>query len=169
MHKQKTSIILFIVVSILVISVALWFIPIATTVDLSLHGYVITSDGEILETVEIDVYGPMNRYLFKEDQFALHISTNSESWNFATPSSMASAHDPYIDIPYMSFFTHIISLPAERSGGGNFALSLEDGYFIAGYYNDNTRFLVGSTSANTNPTTILEYFSDYIDFYFSPS
>ena len=163
---KKIYPVLLVCIAILIIAACLWFIPNATTVDISFHGYVVSSDGEILETVDIHVNGPKNSYLFKEDQFALRVSTSSDEWSISTPASMGSARDPYIDVPYLSFFTHITSSD-EQSGGGNFAVSLEDGYFIAGRNHDSTKFLIGSTSADTDPSVILEYFSEYIALYFS--
>ena len=167
MYKQKIPVVLFILVIILVIATALWFFPNAITVDVSFHGYVITLDGQILETVDIDINGLKNDYLFKEDQFALRITTSSDDWNFSTPAAMLSAQDPYIDVPYLSFPTHIISSD-DQSGGGWFALSLENGCFIAGRNHDNTKFLIGSSNADVDPIAVMEFFSEYITFYFSP-
>ena len=164
MIKKRTLLISQIAVICLLIAALLYFLPLPTEVDTSFHGAVVTADGDILKTVDINVDGSKHNYLFKEDLVALRVSTSSDDWQFATPAKARSPHDMYIDVPYMSIPTGIAST-ADYSGG-YYALCLEYGYFIAGRNDDHTRFLVGSTDADTDPATILEFFSAWIDFYF---
>lgn len=163
LHKTLRIVILCAVCAALA-AAALYFLPFVRDVNLKFAGAVVTAEGDILENTNITLSGQKLNYLFQEDKVQLWVKTESSDWIFATQASPAKFRDPYIDVPYMSMYTAIAS--GTDSSLGYYAVSLEDGYFIAGYWNDPSKFLVGSKNENIEPETILEYFSQWIDFYF---
>ena len=165
--KKKLFLIGQILMVVLLIAAALYFIPFPVEVDMELQGAVVSADGEILEQVDITIKGEKLYYLFQEDEVQLRIETTSDDWMFPSAASGGSSYkDPYADYPYMTVYT-TTGNPQTDLGWGGYALDMEDGYFLAGRWNDPSKFLIGTTGAGLEPASILDYFSDYIKAYFT--
>ena len=147
------------------IAVIFFYLPFISVVDVTFHGMIITEDGTVLRQTTIELDGSVHNYLFKEDTVQLAFRTDDADWRHcAKPATPYPSADPYIDVPYISTLTYVIS--GDDSVRCCYAVSLVEGYFIAGYLDTPGKFLVGSTQENTEPETILAYFSQWIDFYF---
>ena len=175
MSKRKVKILVSLIAGCLLLIAALSVIPIWQETTTEFTGAVVTADGEILEMTDITYTEDTLNYLLrdrKEDKVRFFINTDHSDWAFSPYQSrtkFGSLYNPgHLDAPYISVSTWIFSnTDPDRSAFGGFAVSLEHGYFIAGAYDYPEKFMIGSTNENIDSAAILDFFSEWIDTYFT--
>lgn len=131
-------------------------------IDWSMEGYLLTADGEILETTELSITGSIRKYPHKPDELSLEILYDPNFYyvdeSMYTYQSMS---DEMEHMPYY-LFCQIYTNKRNEMGVVIYALDDEKGYFIAYYRDQPEQFLVASTS-NASSQEILNYFHAFIE------
>lgn len=175
MNKRKVKILVSLIAGCLLLIAALSVIPIWQETTTEFTGAVVTADGEILEMTDITYTEDTLNYLLrdrKEDKVRFFINADNSDWNITANQSRKKFGDldPFhLDVPYTISYVYFFHStdPHTNSHGGGFAVSLEHGYFIAGAWHYPEKFLIGSTNENIDPAAILDFFSEWIDTYFT--
>ena len=175
MNKRKVKILVSLIAGCLLLIAALSVIPIWQETTTEFTGAVVTADGEILEMTDITYTEDTLNYLLrdrKEDKVRFFINADNSDWDITASKSRKKFGDldPFhLDVPYTISYVYFFHStdPHANSHGGGFAVSLEHGYFIAGAWHYPEKFLIGSTNENIDPAAILDFFSEWIDTYFS--
>lgn len=136
-----------------------------TKLDLSMHGYVMTTDGFVVDRLELSMQGKIYHGEDVYDEIALEIDF-PESFVYMNVSSdepkMAFRH-PTHGYHTLSKFTYHKKLNTLK--GTMIAIDEEKGWAILLWTQDPQQILVASTDADTDPTQILAYFQDFINAY----
>ena len=136
-----------------------------TKLDLSMHGYVMTTDGFVVDRLELSMQGKIYHGEDVYDEIVLEIDF-PESFAYMNVSSdepeMAFRH-PTHGYHTLSMFTYHKKLNALK--GTMIAIDEEKGWAILLWTQDPQQILVASTDADTDPTQILAYFQDFINAY----
>ena len=176
MSKRKVKILVSLIAGCLLLIAALSVIPIWQETTTEFTGAVVTADGEILEMTDITYTEDTLNYLLrdrKEDKVRFFINADNSDWNITASQSrrkFGDLFDPFrLDLPYIThtvLYVHRTDPKADPQTG-YFAVSLEHGYSIAGARHYPEKFLIGSTNENIDSAAILDFFSEWIDTYFS--
>lgn len=77
--KKRYNILISILCPILLIVFLIGVIPISSTLDISLDGYAVTTEGDVQESVSVSVQGKQRNYAFVNDEFSGDITITYES------------------------------------------------------------------------------------------
>lgn len=134
------------------------------TTDLEIDNWaVVSADGEIIETQDMDFYLRIYHYLYKKSEYQMKAFDQPEEnrYEYLLPNG-----DP--ELRHHGLFPYTVVCGFYRDKYSNedyltyFAISMERGLFIA-KHPDTEYYLIGSADANYSPKDILSHFSAFID------
>ena len=153
------------VLCVLLTATTAWsYVELTTSeIDWSMQGYLITADGEILETTELSITGSIRKYPHKPDELSLEILYDPNF--YYVDESMYTYQSMSDEMEYMPyyFFCQIYTNKRNESGVVIYALDDEKGFFIAHFMDQPGQFLVAATS-DVEPQEILAHFQEYVNY-----
>ena len=169
MHKR--AIIFLIVLTVIIFSVAIFFLWIHPNldsyVDLQLHGAVIDENGQIISNVDFTIKGDIIpsgngnfdlrlRIVFPDD-FQYRMDEPDGPF-----SGYYSFGGKYIGVSYYPATCFIYDCDANKSIVANFALCTYHEYFILDWDDGKDIYLVASAAPDIPPETIVHYFQVFL-------
>ena len=133
------------------------------TTDLEIDNWaVVSADGEIIETQDMDFYLRIYHYLYKKSEYQMKAFDQPEENRYEYLLPMG---DPELQLQGMFPYTVVWGFCRDKHLNKNytsfFAISMERGLFIAKHF-DTEYYLIGSANADYDTKEILEYFSDFV-------
>lgn len=160
-RRKKLMVIATAVICIVMVCAAVWAITgllyQTTRVNWNMYGTLITTDGEIGDTVEFTVKGKVKDYKDEADRIMLDIDF-PDTFRYSEYSYAAnsiSRSDQLMDIPYFLWEGYSKTFMDSRYG-----LSLDEEYMIF-QWKDEPYLLVASTDPDADPQEIYEYFHPF--------
>ena len=149
-----------ILIVILLLAVALYFIPWRTSIGIYMYGAVVTADGQILYKKDVYVSGHISEYLFQKDHLDLAFYLDEPYWNDIKVDHSFSNDGRW---PYILANWDGYNRQLNRYDGGPLGLTFEKDMMILSRFGEDDHYLVASVNPDFEPQEILQKFSDLLD------